>query len=369
MKKFYFLLSLIFVVPISAQQNTCNLIVGTYTNSCQSNGIYVYDFNLETGDCTLKNNTSESVNPSFLNLSDDKTTLYAVNENGQNSTVSSFKFDKDQGKLDLINIQDAGGADPCHIINDKNHTITANYSGGNIAVFGKNNDGSLTPAKQIIQHFGKSINTERQNSPHPHMVYFSNDKKYVLANDLGTDKIYIYNYNPIARTSILELKSETTLKAGIGPRHLTMSKDGKWVYVLQELSGNISGFKFSKGKLKLVFETTVLDVDFKDAPRAADIHISADGKFLYASNRGTANDISIFEILKSGYLKFIARNSTLGNGPRNFAIDPSGNFLLVANQFTNNIVIFKRDKTTGLLTDTGKNINLCSPVCLIFDKD
>jgi 6-phosphogluconolactonase len=343
--------------------------VGTYTNSCQSKGVYVYEFNLETGDCSLKNTTSESINPSFLSLSNDKATLYAVNENGQNSTVSSFNFEKNQGKLDLINTQNAGGADPCHIINDDNYAIVANYSGGNIAVFGKNRDGSLTPTKQIIQHFGKSINAERQNSPHVHMVYFSNDKKYVLANDLGTDKIYVYNYNPAAKSSILELKTETILKAGAGPRHLTMSKDGKWVYVLQELSGSISVFKFSKGKLKLAFETTVLDVNFKDAPRAADIHISADGKFLYASNRGTANDISIFEIFKSGHLKFITRTTTLGNGPRNFTIDPSGNFLLVANQFTNNIVIFKRDKTTGLLTDTGKNINLCSPVCLIFDKD
>ncbi|MBX9806852.1 MAG: lactonase family protein, partial [Flavobacteriaceae bacterium] len=166
----------------------------------------------------------------------------------------------------------------------------------------------------------------------------------------------------------LKLKSRMDVKSGSGPRHLTFSKDGKFVYVLQELDGTITSFSYTDGILKKASETTVVAPDFKGDIGAADIHISPDGKFLYATNRGTANDISAFKILKNGKLEFVQRTSTLGKGPRNFAIDPTGNFLLVGHQYTNDIVIFKRDKTTGILTNTGKKIELCSPVCLVFTK-
>jgi 6-phosphogluconolactonase len=115
-------------------------------------------------------------------------------------------------------------------------------------------------------------------------------------------------------------------------------------------------------------ETSIVAKDFVGDIGSADIHISPDGKFLYATNRGSANDISVFRILKNGKLKFLERTSTFGNGPRNFSIDPSGNFLLAANQRSNEIIIFKRDKITGSLTDTRKKIELCSPVCLVFTK-
>jgi 6-phosphogluconolactonase len=138
--------------------------------------------------------------------------------------------------------------------------------------------------------------------------------------------------------------------------------------LLQELDGAVTVFSYSNGILKKVDEASVLSKDFKGTFTAADIHISPDGKFLYATNRKEANEISTFKILKDGKLKFEGRTSTLGDGPRNFAIDPTGNFLLVAHQYTNEVVIFKRNKKTGLLTDTGKKIELCSPVCLVFTK-
>ena len=138
---------------------------------------------------------------------------------------------------------------------------------------------------------------------------------------------------------------------------------------MQELDGTLSVFSYAKGVLKKIDETTILAKDFKGTFSSADIHISPDGKFLYASNRGEANDISIFKILKNGKLEAKGHISTLGKGPRNFVIDPSGNFLLVGHQYTNEIVIFKRDKATGSLADTGKRIALCAPVCLIFGKN
>lgn len=348
-----------------AQTQKLPLLIGTYTNSCDSKGIYVYDFDTNTGDFVFKSAIEKVINPSYLTLSKDLEIVYSVNENGAESTVSSFQFDSSSGKLIELNKQKAQGADPCYIINDDKNVIVANYSGGNIAVFGKNNNGSLTEAKQVVQHKGKGIHP-RQGSAHVHMVYFSPDKKYVLSNDLGTDAVAIYEYHPNAGTEVLKLKSTVAVPSGSGPRHLTFSKDGKFVYLLQELNGALSVFSFANGQLNKIQETTILAKDFKGNFTGADIHISPDGKFLYASNRGEANTISIFKILKNGQLQRQSVVSSLGKGPRNFVIDPTGKFLLVAHQYSNEVVVFKRDTVSGAITDSGKRLELCSPVCMIF---
>ncbi len=362
------LLSVFALATIQAQKSKLNLIVGTYTKSCESKGIYVYEFDFKTGDFSLKSNTENIINPSYLTVSSDNKFVYSVSENDKKSSVSAFGFNSKSGKLDFINYQNPNGLNPCYVINDNKNVITANYSSGNISVLSKNSDGSIGEVKQIVQHTGKSINANRQEAPHTHMVYFSPDKKYVLANDLGTDKVYLYQNNPDSATEVLTLKSTIDVKPGSGPRHLIFSKNGKYVYLLQEMDGTITSFSYADGILAKVSETTVVASDFKGDIGAADIHISPDGKFLYATNRGTANDISAFKILKNGKLEFVQRTSTLGKGPRNFNIDLSGNFLLVGHQYTNDIVIFKRDKKSGMLTDTGKKIELCSPVCLVFTK-
>ena len=297
--------------------------------------------------------------------------MYSVNQNanGTNTSgVSSFNYNSKNGQLDLINRQDVNAEGPCYIINDDKTVITANYFSGSISVFGKNSDGSITEMKQQIQHLGKSIHPANQLSAHAHMVAFSPDQKYVLVSDLGNDKIYTYHYNPNSSTEVLKFKDAVSVKPGSGPRHFTFSQDGKFVYLIQELDGSLTSFSYNNGILKQLNETSVLAAEFKDVAAAADIHISPDGKFLYASNRGTANDISVFKILKKGKLEFVQRTSTLGNGPRNFTIDPTGKFLLVGHQNSNDIVIFKRDSKTGKLTDTGKKVELCSPVCLVFTK-
>ena len=362
------LLSIFTLAALQAQENKFNLIVGTYTKSCDSKGIYVYEFDSNTGDFKLKSNTENIINPSYLTVSNDNKFVYSVSENDKKSSVTAFGYNSKSGKLDFINYQSPNGLNPCYIINDDKNVITANYSSGSISVLGKNNDGSIGEVKQVVQHTGKGINVKRQEAPHAHMVYFSPDKKYVLANDLGTDKVYVYQYNPNSATEVLQLKSSIDVKPGSGPRHLIFSKDGKQVFLLQEMDGTITSFNYARGMLKKVSETTLVAPDFKGDIGAADIHISPDGKFLYATNRGTANDVSAFKILKKGKLEFVQRTSTLGKGPRNFNIDPAGNFLLVGHQYTNEIVIFKRDKTTGMLTNTGKKIELCSPVCLVFTK-
>jgi len=369
MRKVYLLLLLITTVTtMQAQKNILNLIVGTYTNSCSSRGIYVYEFNTKKAQIRLKKSSDSIVSPSYVSLSKDGKFMYAVNESGKTSTVSALRFDQESGKPSLINQVDSKGADPCYLINDDNNVIVANYSGGNIAVFGKNADGSLTEAKQVVQHHGKGPNADRQEKAHVHMVYFSPDKKYILSNDLGEDKVYVYNYNPTSPSEVLTLKDSVSVTPGSGPRHLKFSKNGKYVYVLQELDGSLTSFSYVDGKLTKVFETSILAKDFKGTFSSADIQISPNGKFLYASNRGEANNISVFKIKKKGVLELRGQTGTLGKGPRSFVIDPTGKFLLVGHQYTNNIVIFKINKKKGTLTDSGKSFDLCSPVCLIFSE-
>ncbi|RED26476.1 6-phosphogluconolactonase [Flavobacterium cutihirudinis] len=369
MKNLYVILFSALTVVNAKAQNKFNLLVGTYTNKCQSNGIYVYEFNADSGEFKLKNSSENVISPSYLSVSANNKFVYAVNENGTQSAVSAFGFDAVSGKLNFLNTNDALGADPCHLINDDKNVIVANYSGGSIVVFKKNADGSISTVQQLIQHEGKGTNAARQEKAHVHQVVFSPDKKFVLSNDLGLDKIFIYKYNPDAKSEILTLKGSVDVKAGSGPRHLTFSKDGKFVYLVQELDGTLTTLSYDKtGNLKIIAETSILPKGFTGGTGAAAIKISPDGQFLYLTDRVDANAISVYKILKNGSLELVEQQSTLGKGPRDFAIDPTGNFLLVGHQYTNDIIIFKRDKTTGKLTDTGKRIELCSPVGLVFTK-
>lgn len=368
MKKLLFLLVILLFSTTSQSQNEAQLFIGTYTNNCESNGIYSCFFDTETGDFRFwqSSDSTPVSNPSYLTFGGNSHFLFSVNENGEKSTISALRLDE-TGRPVVANTVNAKGADPCYIISDNEYVITANYSGGSIGVFPINADGTLSEARQVIQHQGKSI-TERQEKPHVHMVRFSPDKRYILAVDLGTDAVYTYAYNPKSKKEILKLTCKTSVKPGSGPRHLTFSTDGKFVYVLHELDGTLTSFSYADGKLTKLSETSVLQPNFKGSTSAADIHISDDGKFIYATNRGDANTISVFAVDK-GKMNLVETIPSGGKGPRNFAIAPGGKFVLVAHQYTNEVVIFKRDAASGKLTETGKRMEFCAPVCLVFRRN
>ncbi len=365
MKKAFLLPLILTTMQSCAQQKELNLVVGTYTKPGGSEGIYVYQFNTETADFKLKQLTKGVDNPSYLTLSADYKFAYSVNESGKNSALSAFSFDAATGTLKFLNKQTAG-EDPCFIISDDKHVISANYSGGNASVFGIEKDGSLSALQQLVQHSGKSVDKERQNSPHVHMVQFTPDGNYVVINDLGTDKIHLYKYNKAATSNILAPQDSISVEPGSGPRLLTFSKDGKYAYLIDEMFANVTVFRYHDGSLEKLQSTKITADGFNGENGAADIHISPDGKFLYASNRGSENKITIFAIEKGGLLSKRGMISTGGKGPRNFVIDPTGKYLLVGHQYTNDIVIFERNLVTGDLKDTGKKIDVGAPVCLVF---
>ena len=195
MKKIIFtILISLFILPISAQKTNYHLLIGTYTNTGKSQGIYSYDVDMEHSVFTQKSITTGIINPSFMVITPDKKFVYAVSESSEGSAVKSFSFDDKTEKLTLLNSSLTKSDSPCNISSTQYHVFTANYGGGSISVFGRKEDGSLTDVLQVIKHVGKSINKERQNEPHVHQVLISPDNKYVLANDLGTDKVTVYQY-------------------------------------------------------------------------------------------------------------------------------------------------------------------------------
>jgi len=345
------------------------LLIGTYTSSGTSDGIYVYDFNSQTGDVHLKTKVSGEENPSYLAISNDGKHVYAVNE-VRNGGISSFLFNPTSGELTFLNRVGSGGADPCYVsVDDKRKYVFAgNYSSGSLSAIPLKEDGSLGTGSQFIQHEGSSIDKGRQQGPHVHCTVLSPDNQYLLTADLGTDKVSIYRFDASNVSQPLSPAEPpfVSVKAGSGPRHITFHPNSKYAYLIHEMEGMITVFDYKNGHLTELQTITMLSPDFKGKLGAADIHISPDGKFLYGSNRGDANEIVIFSINKNGKLNYAGRQPALGKAPRNFAIDPSGNFLLIANQGSNEIIMFKRDKKTGLLNPTGGKIQISKPVCLKF---
>lgn len=356
-----------------AQQEPLHyLITGTYTSG-KSEGIYVYLFNSKDG--SYKEVSAVKIsNPSFLTLSPDEKYVYAVSENSDNDNggeVASFAFDKKSGTLTPVNKQLSGGDSPCYIDVDKTGKwiFAGNYSSGTLSVLPVDASGNIGEATTIIKHEGSGINKNRQEKPHVHCTYISDDNKWLFVPDLGIDKVMIYAFD--ASNGNLKPADQPFIKIqdGGGPRHITFHPNKKYAYVIEEMGGAVDVFDYTDGKFTAVQRIGSVQKEDKDFVGSADIHVTKDGKFLYASNRGGFNTIAIYKInQQSGKLTLVGHQKSLGDFPRNFTIDPSEKFLLVANEKTDNVVIFKRDEKTGKLTDTAKRISVGSPVCLKWAK-
>ena len=356
----------------SLKKETYDLIIGTYTNQSTSEGIYVYSFNSQTGELTYKNKSIAIENPSYLTLSPDLKNIYAISEFGNDSIgmVYAYSYDKKDGSLGFLNKVSAGGNGPCYVSTDQTgkFVFTANYGSGSLAAVPILNDGSLSPTIQEIYHNPTILNGEKRTS-RMHAVVISPDNKYLFATNLGTDKIGIYPFNEDAKDNPLNTNQVhfQELPTHSGPRHFVFHPNKKHAYLIQELDGGISVFDYHDGELSESQIISILPDSFEGKFAAADVHISPDGRFLYASNRIDLNDITVFRInTANGQLSYVSRSSTEGLNPRNFAIDPTGKFLLVANQETDEIVVFKRNKETGSINATPNRIEIGKPVCLKF---
>jgi 6-phosphogluconolactonase len=344
-----------------------DLVIGTRTHGA-SDGIYVYRFDLETGKIVYLNHIDDIKDPTYLCVSNNKKFVYAVSDKARGSGgVYAYKFNAATGQLDSINSQPGYGG-PLYVTVDKaqKNLFTANYLGGVLSVYPINADGSLGEASQAIQEIGSSINRLRQEGPHVHTAFLSPDEKYLLYTDLGTDKLNIYRYNPTSSPVLTPGPVPfVSGNPGYGPRLIDFSVDGKFIYMLQELTGTVTVYRFKHGRpFELQIKSMVVD-NFKGNIQAADIHLSPDGRFLYTSNMGSANEIIQFAVNKvTGLLTLVKRYSSMGKSPCNFVIDPTGNYLLVSNQYTNNVAVYKIDKRTGKLKLTPTVINIDAPMCI-----
>ena len=344
------------------------LLVGTY-DSPKSEGIYVYKFNSKTGTAKEVSHV-KTPNPSFLAISPDEKFVYAVAEtapkDGKGGDIAAFSFNKQNGNLTFINKQYSGGDHPCHVEIDKTGkwVFASNYTSGSLSLLPINNDGSLGDAVSF-QHYGNGPNEQRQKEPHVHGAIISPNNKTLFVTDLGIDKVMLYDFNASTGKLTAAKKPFIQTEPGAGPRLFTFHPDNRFAYTIQELSGTVVLYKHKKGRLKIKQRISTMPLDDKRFAGSADIHVSSDGKFLYASNRGEVNTIAIFSVnKKNGKLTSIGYQSTLGKGPRNFSFDPTGNFLLVGNQNSDEVAIFNREIETGLLTDTGNKIAVDKPVCI-----
>ena len=366
----------------AAPADDFQLLVGSYTAG-QSQGIYRLNFDSATGQIDAKPlQVIKTENPSWLTLSKDQQRLFVVNENGPGQAdpvgrVSSYSIDPKSYQLSLINQAQSLGNEPTHssLSADASHLFVSNYSvvedpGGTLAVVPVSADGTLKPVVQMSSHPSSRVNPERQMSAHVHSTISSPDGRYVFSNDLGADKVFVYRFDPKANPQLpltAAAPASVQLPPGSGPRHLLFSADGKHAWLTMEMSAQVAVFAYQDGKLE---QTQMVDLaagqPVSDKAAAA-LHASSDGKFLYVSNRGTANQLLVFAIEPAtGHLTELQRRSVEGDHPREFSLDPSGRFLLIANQKSNQIVVVERDARSGLLGKTVQKLAMDAPSDLKF---
>ncbi|MDE5416868.1 lactonase family protein [Labilibaculum sp. DW002] len=351
---------------IPVNQNNYSFFLGTYTDG-ESKGIYKVEMD-SIGKMKMIGLAAETKNPSFLAFANNQQTLLAVNEISLDNKMGTVETYQVQDSLKLISRKASGGAHPCFVAaNCEGVVLTANYTGGNIGYLKVDDEGQLSDLLDVQQHDGKGTHPKRQNEPHAHSVWFQPNSNQIVAADLGTNELWVSSINVETDKFVPANKNKLSLPANSGPRHLAFHPNGKFFFVINELNNTISTFEVMEGKeLLLKSSVSTLPADFSEASFTADIHISADGKFLYGSNRGH-NSIAIFEVQKDGVLNLLGHESTRGDHPRNFSLSPDDKFLLVANKNANNIVCFKRDQKTGLLSFVDE-IKAPSPVCILFKK-
>lgn len=374
------LFTLLFVLSSAAQSDHKGkylFYVGTYTESgSKSKGIYGYRYDAGTQEITPLGLAAETTNPSWLALHPNGRFLYAVNEvgnyKGPNSGgVSAFSIDRATGKLTFLNEVSSRGADPCYVTVDKTgkYVLVANYTGGSVAVFPISNDGKLGEATAFVQHTGRGFDPKRQEGPHAHSINLSPDNRFAMVDDLGLDELLVYKFDSSKGSLTPNAPPFAKLDPGTGPRHFALHPSGKFGYVIGEMKGTVTVFANDAraGALHPLQTISTLPKDVKGEIEDAEIEVHPSGKFLYASNRGEANSITLFAIDGGkGTLSLVEHTPTQGKTPRSFAIDPSGKLLFAENQQTDTIVVFGIDQASGTLTPTGKVLEVGRPVCVKF---
>jgi len=362
--------------------------VGTWTEALgaggNGRGIELFSADPHTGELSHRGLAAETRNPSWIALHPSGKYLYAVNEitdfNGNSGSVCAFAVDGASGELRALNTVDSGGAGPAYLSVDAggNFAFVANYVGGSVAVLPIHSDGSLGEAVDVHRNVGSvgsaracsapegSFAVSGHDAPHPHMIAADPRNQFVLAADLGQDRIYTYRFD--RRTGKLTPPPRApfvSLPSGDGPRHFTFHPNGRWLYSIQEEASTVAFFRYdpSTGSPEMQQTLSTLPADFAGTSFASEIVVAPGGKMLYATNR-LHSSIAVFSIASDGRLSYRAETPAHGDYPVQCRIDCGGNFLYVCNRRSDNITSFQIDPDTGLLSFTGRYVPVGSPGCI-----
>lgn len=348
--------------------------VGTYTGD-GSEGIYTCQLDLSSGALRTIGVAGNVQNPSYLAIDAERHRLYAVNELSRfgerpGGSVSAFAIQVSSGDLSPINRRHSHGGAPCYLTLDHTgrYLFVVNYLGGNVVVFPVNEHGALEEPTGITTHSGSSLHPERQDGPHPHAIIVDSANDYAFVPDLGLDKVMQYCFDRENGQLRANEKPWVATEPGSGPRHMVFHQNMRLAYVVNELRSTLTAYRYDAGRGTLAPFQTISTVPegYRGANIAADLHLSPDTRFLFCSNRGHDSIASYAVDQVTGRLTPIEYSASQGQKPRGFAVDPSGAFLLVANQDSDNIVTFRIDGDHGVLISTGHRLQISNPTCLKF---
>src|SRR5216117_2246998 len=340
------------------------LYVGTYTEN-----IYLVRMDRRSGELLQVGAINAGANPSFLSIHPNGRVLYAVNELEPAGMVSAFAIESGTGALTRLNDQPSGGGAPCYVSVERSGraALVANYAGGSVALLPIEPNGGLGPA-HVVQHTGTGPNAERQEAPHAHCILPDPSNRFALAADLGAYRVFVYRLDLDGRSLSKVDGGDAVMRPGAGQRHIAFHPTLPLVFVANELDSTVATLRFdsARGALSLLDTRSTVPPGWTGTNYPADVHVASSGRTLYVSNRGH-NSIAVFSVAEStDALALDEVVDTEGDWPRNFSLDPTGRWLLVANQRSDSVVVFGRDPDTGRLTPTRQRIGIPSPVCLRF---
>ncbi|CCV07158.1 conserved hypothetical protein [Mesorhizobium metallidurans STM 2683] len=360
-------------------RNACLVFIGSlnreapYFQGARGVGLSVHGFNEETLETRKLAETNDIDNPTFLSVTPDGARIYANSEvfTWREGTVSAYSFDRATATLSYLNKQPSLGSITAHnaITRDGTKLLVANYGMGEggpdraVAVYGFEENGALSAPLASVSHTGTGPNLARQERSHAHSVTETIGGGTVVVADLGIDRLVSYHIEPDGRLSKL---AESALPPGAGPRHLALHPNGRFVFVMNELDSTIVSMALDEdtGKLSIIDAKPAVPAEARDSNHCADIQIAPDGRFVYGSNRGHDSIVIMAVDQQTGALSLVDYVPCGGSTPRNLALTPSGGHLFSANQNADRISIFARGADSGMLTDTGRAIEIGTPMCV-----
>lgn len=368
---FPILVSIMFSTAIRTAQAEEPLVFISAFAAGDEGAIHAFQLDLKTGNLKPAQRTTGVEHPFFLAVSPDRKFLYSIHARKfggpEDEQVAAYEIVGRSGQLKLLNRQSSRGSASCYLDVDATGktVLVANYSTGSVASLPVRQDGSLGEASSFFQHAGSSVDAKRQEGPHAHCIVISPDNRFAFAADLGLDQVLSYRLDAAAAQLSPHRQPFVRTPPGAGPRHLTFHPNGRWVYVINELSNSVTAFEYDAESGMLIERQTVptLPKEFDGTSYCADVKITPCGRFLYGTNRGH-DSLTAYRIGADGRLTLIAIEPSLGKGPQNLAITAGGELLLCANMPGNNVAVFRIDPETGRLSPVGQPVSMPSPSCI-----